>query len=64
MLSYINLNYKKLAIIFPIFLISTFPISLLIGTAIANIFVGLIVFFLLFKLIKEKKLESLNDKIF
>jgi hypothetical protein len=64
MFGYINLNYKNLAIIFPIFLISTFPISLLIGTAISNIFVGLIVFFLFFNLIKEKNLEIFNDKIF
>ena len=64
MFGYINLNYKKLAIIFPIFLISTFPISLLIGTAISNIFVGLIVFFLFLNLIKEKNLEIFNDKIF
>jgi len=64
MASYINLNNKKLTIIFPIFLISIFPISLLIGSAIANIFVALIVFFLFFNLIKEKKLEIFNDKIF
>jgi O-antigen ligase len=64
MFGYINLNYKKLAIIFPIFLISAFPISLLIGTAISNIFVGLIVFFLFLNLIKEKNLEIFNDKIF
>jgi hypothetical protein len=64
MANYKNLNNKKLAIIFPIFLISTFPISLLIGPAIANIFVGLIVFFLFFNLINEKKLEIFKDKFF
>jgi len=64
MVNYTNLNNKKLAIIFPIFLISTFPISLLVGPAIANIFVGLIVFFLFFNLINEKKLEIFKDKIF
>ena len=64
MFSYINLNYKKLAIIFPIFLISIFPISLLVGPAITNIFVGLIVFFLFFNLVNEKKIEILKDKFF
>ena len=58
MFGYINLNYKKLAIIFPIFLISAFPISLLIGTAISNIFVGLIVFFLFFKFNQGKKFRN------
>jgi hypothetical protein len=63
MVNYTNRNNKKLAIIIPIFLISIFPISLLVGPAIANIFVGLIVFFLFFNLVKEKKLEIFKDKI-